>query len=121
MRYLPLIFTGVALNAAAQLFLRQGMLTIGSFGLGGRDLLAVLPRIALNPWVLAGLASYVVSVGLWLIVLSRVEVSVAYPMVSVGYILTLILARLFFHEAVTPMRAVGVLVIMVGVFLVARS
>lgn len=119
--YLPLIFSGVALNAAAQLFLRQGMRTLGTFEVDANGLLAVLPKVALSPWVLAGLACYVLSVGLWLVVLSRVEVSYAYPMVSVGYILTVILARIFFQEAITPVRVAGVLVIMLGVFLVARS
>ncbi|HBY97276.1 MAG: EamA family transporter [Ardenticatenaceae bacterium] len=119
--YLPLIFSGVALNAAAQLFLRQGMRALGTFEIDPANLVVMLPQVALNPWVLAGLACYVLSVGLWLVVLSRVEVSYAYPMVSIGYILTLVLARIFFQEAVTPVRVAGVVVIMLGVFLVARS
>lgn len=120
-RFIPLILAGVALNAAAQLLLRQGMLTIGTFSLDGATLWALLPRVALSPWILAGLTSYVLSVGLWLVVLSRVEVSVAYPMVSLGYVITVLLARVLFNEAVSPQRLLGVLVIMVGVWLVARS
>jgi multidrug transporter EmrE-like cation transporter len=121
LRVIPLILSGVALNAAAQLLLRQGMLTVGTFSLDGGALLQVLPRIALNPWVIAGLASYVLSVGLWLVVLSRVEVSVAYPMVSLGYVITVLLARFLFNEDVTLQRLLGVLVIIFGVWLVARS
>jgi multidrug transporter EmrE-like cation transporter len=121
LRFIPLILAGVALNAAAQLLLRQGMLTVGSFALNGGALWQVLPRVALNPWVIAGLASYVLSVGLWLIVLSRVEVSVAYPMVSLGYVLTVLLARFLFNEDVSLQRLLGVFVIICGVWLVARS
>ncbi|MBA3534578.1 MAG: EamA family transporter [Ardenticatenales bacterium] len=120
-RFIPLILSGVALNAAAQLLLRQGMLTVGTFSLDGGSLWQVLPRIALNPWVIAGLASYVMSVGLWLIVLSRVEVSVAYPMVSLGYVITVLLARVLFNEAVSWQRLLGVFIIICGVWLVARS
>lgn len=121
LRYLPLILAGVALNAAAQLLLRRGMLLVGTFALDGGAIWSVLPRIILNPWVVAGLASYVLSVGLWLVVLSRVEVSIAYPMVSLGYVVTVLLARVLFNEAVGPQRLLGVGVIMFGVWLVATS
>ncbi len=120
-RYMPLILAGVLLNAAAQLLLKQGMIQIGQFELEMANLLAIGPRVAVNPFVLLGLASYVISVGAWLVVLSRVDVSVAYPMVSVGYVVTVILGRVLFNEAVTAQRVLGVLVICVGVFLVARS
>ncbi|NOZ06409.1 MAG: EamA family transporter [Chloroflexi bacterium] len=120
-RYIPLILAGVLLNAAAQLLLKQGMIQVGQFELGMANLLEIGPRVAVNPFVLLGLASYVISVGAWLVVLSRVDVSVAYPMVSLGYIVTVILGRVLFNEAVTAQRVLGVLVICVGVFLVARS
>jgi len=118
---MPLILAGVLLNAAAQLLLKQGMIQVGQFELGMANLLAIGPRVAVNPFVLLGLASYVISVGAWLVVLSRVDVSVAYPMVSLGYVVTVILGRVLFNEAVTAQRVLGVLVICAGVFLVARS
>ncbi len=121
MRTMPLILTGVALNAAAQILLKQGMVQVGEFGLGLSSLLQIGPRVAMNPFVLAGLASYVVSVGAWLVVLSRVDVSIAYPMVSLGYIITVILGKVLFNETVTAQRMLGVAIICLGVLIVARS
>jgi drug/metabolite transporter (DMT)-like permease len=121
MHYMPLVLTGVALNAAAQLLLKQGMIQVGEFSIGLAGLLDVGPRVVLNPYVLLGLGSYVISVGAWLVVLSRVDVSVAYPMVSLGYIITVILGKFLFNEAVTLQRLLGVLIICAGVVIVARS
>jgi len=71
--------------------------------------------------ILGGLACYVVSVGVWLLGLSRVDVSIAYPMLSLGYIVNALAAWWLFGEAVTLQRAVGIGIIIVGVYVVARS
>ncbi|KAB7738994.1 MULTISPECIES: SMR family transporter [Parvibaculum] len=120
-RYLPLIFTGVLLNAAAQLALKQGMRQIGHFDFSPATLFAMSWRIGTNGYVVFGLACYVVSVAVWLLALSRVEVSFAYPLLSVGYIVTAVAAWYFFGEAVTPVRIAGIAVIIVGVIMISRS
>jgi multidrug transporter EmrE-like cation transporter len=120
-RYLPLILLGVFLNAFAQIFLKQGMRTIGHFAFSLENILPVGTRVILNPFVFAGLLCYVVSVIVWLMALSRVEVSYAYPLLSVGYIVTAFAGQTLFHEALTPVRWAGILVICLGVFLVTRS
>lgn len=120
-RYLPLILLGVLLNAFAQIALKQGMRTVGHFAFSLDNILPVGTRVFMNPYVLAGLFSYVVSVLVWLMALSRVEVSYAYPLLSVGYIVAAFAGQIFFHEALTPVRWAGILVICLGVFLVTRS
>ena len=77
--------------------------------------------LAYNGPVLAGLACYAVSVVIWILALTRVEVSVAYPMLSLGYIANAIGAWWLFGEAVTPTRFGGILVIALGTWVVARS
>jgi len=104
------ILAGVLLNAAAQLLLKAGTNAV-PLGL----------RLALEPHVLGGLACYVVSVVVWVVALSRVPVSIAYPMLSIGYVVNAIAARYLLGEALTPMRLAGIAVIIVGVFMVARS
>jgi multidrug transporter EmrE-like cation transporter len=121
MRYLPLIFTGVLLNAIAQLALKQGMRQIGHFDFTPSTLLAMSWRIGTNGYVVFGLACYVVSVAVWLLALSRVEVGFAYPMLSVGYIVTAIAAFYLFGEALNPVRIAGIAVIIFGVFLISRT
>jgi multidrug transporter EmrE-like cation transporter len=120
-RALPLIFTGVMLNALAQLMLKQGMRQIGHFEFTPAVLFSMSWRIGTNGYVVFGLACYVVSVAVWLLALSRVDVGFAYPMLSVGYIVTAIAAWYFFGEALTPIRIAGIVVIMAGVFLISRT
>jgi multidrug transporter EmrE-like cation transporter len=118
---LALVLTGVMLNAAAQLLLKAGSraITDVSFSLANTWTLAA--RMALNPPILGGLALYVISVVFWILALSRVDVSVAYPMLSIGYIVSALAGWLLFSEAVSPARVAGIVVIIVGVWLVARS
>lgn len=120
-RYLPLIIFGVLLNAAAQLALKQGMRQIGYFAFSLENCGRIFLAVAANPYILAGIACYVVSVGVWLLVLSRVEVSFAYPLLSIGYIVTALAGRLFFQESIDVSRWTGILVICLGVWLVTRS
>lgn len=120
-RYIPLILAGVLLNATAQLALKQGMRQVGEFAFRLENLFSVGLRVFLNPYVIGGLTCYVVSVVIWLMVLSRVEVSYAYPLLSVGYIVTALAGRYFFSEALTPARWSGILVICFGVWLITRT
>ncbi len=120
-RYLPLILAGVLLNALAQLTLKQGMRSIGHFSFSMESLLKMVLTIGLNPFVLAGLACYVISVVIWLLVLSRVEVSYAYPLLSVGYIVTALAGWLLFDEGMDLTRWMGIGVICCGVWLITRT
>src|SRR5215213_9354950 len=104
------ILGGVLLNAAAQLLLKAGT---NAMPLG--------IRLALEPHILGGLACYVVSVVIWIVALSRMPVSIAYPMLSIGYVVNAVAAHYLFAETVTPMRMAGIGIIVLGVFIVARS
>jgi len=119
--YIPLILLGVALNAVAQLLLKKGMMTIGQFSFSRDALLAIVPSVALSPFILAGLASYVVGVVIWMLVLSRVDVSAAYPFLSLGYIVAAICGWFFFAEHISLMRIVGIALTCIGVIFISQS
>src|SRR4051812_25047410 len=112
---------GVLLNAAAQLLLKAGTNRVGEFAFSLDNVVPIGMKLVANPPILAGLACYVVSVGVWILGLSRVPVSVAYPMLSVGYIVNAFAAWYLFGESVTAQKLVGIGFIMIGVSLVARS
>ncbi|MBB3012854.1 EamA family transporter [Cupriavidus alkaliphilus] len=115
------ILTGVLLNAAAQLLLKAGVSAVGAITLDRGTLLVTALRV-LTQWpVLAGLTLYVVSVGVWIVGLSRVDVSMAYPMLSLGYVVNALAAWWLFGEIIGPLRVAGILLILAGVFLIARS
>lgn len=120
-RYLPLIIFGVMLNAAAQLALKQGMRTIGYFEFRLANVNQIFWAVATSPYVIAGLCCYVISVGVWLLVLSRVEVSFAYPLLSLGYIVTAVAGWRFFNESMDLTRWSGIMVICIGVWLITRT
>jgi len=119
--YLPLIMLGVLLNAAAQLFLKEGMRRIGHFEFIWANAVPIAMQVAGNVFVLGGLLCYVISVAVWLLVLSRVEVSFAYPLLSVGYIVNAVAGYYLFQENLSIMRISGILIICVGVFFVTKS
>ena len=77
-----LLMAGVLLNATAQLLLKAGTNRVGEFAFTWENVVPIGIKLAMNPPILAGLACYVVSVMVWIVALSRVPVSVAYPMHS---------------------------------------
>ena len=117
---LLIVLAGVLLNAVAQLLLKAGASSVGPIG-GWGALRGAAPTLATHPGVVGGLLCYVVSVVVWIVALSRVDVSIAYPMLSVGYVVNALLAMWLFGEAVSAQRWLGIGVILVGVTLIARS
>ena len=116
-----LVLTGVLLNAAAQLLLKAGTNVVGQFEFHLDNLIPVGLKLALEPHILGGLACYVISVVVWIMALSRVPVSIAYPMLSIGYVINAFVAWQWFGEALAAQKLLGIGFIVLGVFLVARS
>lgn len=112
---------GVLLNAAAQLLLKAGTNRIGEFAFSIDNLAPIGTKIATSPPILAGLACYAISVVVWILALSRVPVSVAYPMLSVGYVVNALAAWMLFGESLGAQKLVGIGFIVIGVYLVAKS
>ncbi len=120
-QYLPMIIFGVTLNAAAQLLLKKGMTIIGEFSFNWSGITTVGWSVMTNFFVIGGLSCYIMSVLIWLGILSRIEVTAAYPLLSIGYIVTAVAGYLFFGETLSVIRILGIGVIIVGVYLVSKS
>jgi drug/metabolite transporter (DMT)-like permease len=118
---LPLILFTVLSNAAAQILLKRGMTAVGQVSLDPSSLTASLWRIALNPFVLAGFFTFVISMGSHLVVLSRVDLSFAYPFLSLAYVVVTAYAFFFFSENVSQARVAGIALICLGTVIVSRS
>ena len=115
------LFTGVLLNAAAQLLLKAGTNVLGVISLTRENWLEQATRMAVQPHFIAGAACSGVSLVVWIIGLSRVPVSIAYPMLSLGYVINAIAAHYLLGESVTLARWLGIGFIVLGVWQVARS
>jgi multidrug transporter EmrE-like cation transporter len=118
---LALVLSGVLLNAIAQLLLKAGAGSLAGVELRPANALLIAGRLVVSAPIIAGLACYALSVVLWILALVRVEVSVAYPMLSLGYVVNALAAWWLFGEDLSGARLAGIGVILVGVWLVARS
>lgn len=115
------IFAGVCLNAMAQLLLKAGTNAVGAIHLTTTNWLSIAIKLATQLPILGGLACYVISVSVWIIGLSRVDVTIAYPLLSMGYIVSAIGAWYFLGETITLQRLLAIGIIIVGVIVLTRS
>jgi len=117
MSVLLLILSCVVICVFGQLAMKKGMNLVGTIGL--KDLLSSkIFSIIFQKYVFLGIILYTLASMLWLVVLSQEELSFVYPLIGIGYVLTTILAWLFFGENLTFFRFFGILLICSGVFLV---
>ena len=114
--YTFLLFVGVVLGVVAQLSLKKGVDEVGI-----QKLFSSLGKMALNPFIILGFACYGVSLLLWLVILSKLELSYAYPMISSGYFFVALASMIFFKEKVSWRRWFAIGVIVLGVVLVGLS
>ena len=111
----------ILLLVGGQTLLKVGLNDIGGVSLFDGNPLGSLLGLFRTPWVILGFVFYGISAILWLDVLSRLDFSMAFPMVSLTYVFSLIIGRLIFHETVGLDRVVGVFLILAGLFFVIRS
>jgi len=116
---IALILASVVTNAAAQLLLRWAAKE-GLVPPGGWSFAAVI-ELLLRPGIIGGLACYVLSVVIWVTVLSRSEVSFAYPFLGIGFVLVTFASAILLGEVITAQRAAGTALIALGVVVLARS
>lgn len=115
------ILTGIFLNAIAQLLLKKGTNAIGAIHLTAENWFSIGMQLATQLPIIGGLTCYVVSVLVWIIGLSRVDVTIAYPLLSIGYIVNAIGAWYFLGEMMSLQRMLAIGVIIIGVALLVKS
>ncbi len=115
-----LILVSVFLGAIGQVLVKYGAVNL-QLDFAGKYLVTSILSILKNLPVMCGIVSYGVSFLLWIKVLSKVELSYAYPMVSIGYVLVMFFSYFLFKENISIMRIAGVICIIIGVVLVSRS
>lgn len=118
---LGLILVAVLLGAAAQLLLKTGTNAVGHFAFHWDNVFPVGLKLAANPAILIGTGCYAVSLVVWIMALSRLPVSIAYPMVALGYVVNAVGAWLWLGESLGAQKLLGIAFIIIGVWLIARS
>ncbi|MFA6431265.1 MAG: EamA family transporter [Candidatus Margulisiibacteriota bacterium] len=109
----------ILLAVTGQILMKKGMMMVGTFSIS--QFAGKLIPMFTNPWVFSGFFCFGISSLFWLVVLSRLPLSLVYPMVSVGYVLVAFLSIIMFKEHVSVVRWIGIFVIVMGVFLISRS
>jgi drug/metabolite transporter (DMT)-like permease len=118
---MALVGVNIIFNVIGQLLLKQGMNKLGNFKISLDALIPVFIKAFLSPYILLGLGCYVTGFLIWLIVLAKAEISYAYPLISLGYVLTAVMGWWLLGENVTWMRITGIMVTCFGVFLISQS
>lgn len=121
MKYLGFILFTVMTNAAAQVMLKQGMMSLGDISFAGTNPVIKILQIVFSPWVFLGLCTFVISMASHLFVLSKVELSFAYPFLSLAYVAVAVFAYFVFREDLNGFRIAGIAAICVGTILIAQG
>ncbi len=116
-----LIITGVMLNAAAQILMKMGTNAVGHFEFTAENILPFGWKLATEWHIVVALFCYAISVVVWILALSRVQVSIAYPMLSLGYVAVAVATWWLFGEPLTPTKIVGIGVIILGVVILFQA
>ena len=116
-----LIVISVLFNASAQILLKFAMRAFGDVLKGQLTVLQIAELALKNLYLWAGLGSYALSILIWLAVLSRVEVSKAYPFLSIGYVVTLFAGYFLLAEPLSWEKLLGVGAILIGILLISHG
>ena len=109
----------ISLAVVGQLLMKHGMMIFGKFPVN--QIATKLIPMFMQPYVFLGFACFGISSIFWLAVLSRIDLSFAYPLVSIGYVIVALVSYFFFKENVSLIRWMGIATICFGVFLISRS
>lgn len=121
LKIIALLLMNDTLDSFAQLLIKKGLLQGGMTSIGLGNILEFAGRSLTTPYVLCGMLVYVASFFVWIVVLSRIEVSIAIPISSLCYILTPLFAVVFLHERVSAVRWLGIFLIIAGIYFVSES
>ena len=120
-RYIPFILFTVFTNAAAQMLLKYGMMQLGPLSFAGVNPILKVLQIVFSPFVFLGLLTFVISMASHLFVLSKVELSYAYPFLSLAYVAVAFAAWGLFGEELNASRIGGIALICAGTFFIAKG
>ncbi len=121
MKNILLILASVAFNVGAQLLLKKGVQAFGKLDLSLQTVAQLFVSIFTNAYIFSGMLCFVLSAFLWLYVLSKIPVSIAYPLGSLGYIFTAVLAYFLLNEPLSLVKIIGILLICAGVAILTKA
>ena len=111
----------IVLTVYGQLVIKWQIIDAGDFPGGWNERIDYLARLLINPWVISVFAGAALAALFWISALTRFDLSVAYPFMSLSFVLVLIFSSVFFHEAITPLKTIGIGLIVAGLVVASQS
>ena len=115
------VLGAVLLNTVGQIVMKAGATSLASINFSLSNLSQVFLTILKSPLMMSALTLYGLSAVVWIMALSKMDLSQAYPMTSIGYILTALIGVMAFGEVMTLNRLIGLGLILIGVLVLARG
>lgn len=117
-----LLLIDILTTAGAQIFFKKGVLQWGELDFSFSRVFSLIPQIFQNIWIMLGMFLFGVSFILWLFILSKLQLNIAYPIaLSSGVVITTITAWLLFKEYLLPTQLLGIAIVIVGIFLLLKN
>ena len=114
MSYVYVLCT-VLLTVYGQIVIKWQVLGAGAFPEDPVEKLHFLARLLVNPWVISGYAAALLASVTWIAAMTRLELSHAYPFMSLAFVLVMLCSAWFFNEPITPMKIAGILLVVLGI------
>ena len=114
MSYLYILLT-ILLTVYGQIVIKWQVLKAGALPEATSDKIAFLLQLLLNPWIVSAFAAALLASVFWMAAMTKLQLSHAYPFMSLAFVLILIASGLFFHEAITPLKIAGIVLIVLGI------
>jgi multidrug transporter EmrE-like cation transporter len=115
------IFLTVILTVYGQIVIKWQVMKKGNFPVGMQEKVIYLGHLLFDPWILSALLAAFLASLTWVLCIAKLQLSVAYPFVSLSFVLVLLSSSLFFHEVLSPLKVIGMLLIVLGVIVGAQA
>jgi multidrug transporter EmrE-like cation transporter len=118
--YITLLIT-ILSTVVGQVLMKKGVILSGPIPSDTREqIIYIIRSLFYNPYILGGLILAVITTISWIATISKLQLSFAYPFMSLAFPLVLVASGIFFGENISPMRWIGIMVIMIGLIIVAK-
>lgn len=115
------VFLTILLTVCGNLIIKWQVMQLGALPENWSNRLLFFVNLLLNPWVITGLVAAFFAFITWVLAMTKLELSYAYPFVGFSFVLVLLGGMVFFHESLSWQKVIGVLFIIIGVFISSRS
>ena len=115
------IFLMLAFTVYSQLVMRWQVLAAGGLPDSSQGKISFIFHLLINPWVISGIVATFLAGVSWMLAMTKLDLSYAYPFVALNYVLILALGFIFFQEVMTPAKILGSILIVAGVVVLSRG